>query len=81
MSDQLWRELDAWVKEYAGPLSSSAENDVCDIVGRMLATERERCARIADPPTNEKPRTPEGESAWHCRLAIASAIRARGDKT
>lgn len=49
MSDDLMRELDAWVKEYVGPLSSSAENDLCDIVGRMVSAEREGCAKqLAD---------------------------------
>jgi len=78
MTEPIWRELDAWVKEYAGPLSSSAENDLCDIVGRLVAAEREACAKIAERDFAQ-PGEPEMDLPVDvARITIADAIRARG---
>lgn len=39
--------LDAWIKANVD-VGSSEGGDLCEIVGRIVAAERERCARIAD---------------------------------
>jgi hypothetical protein len=44
--------------------------------GIALASEREQCAKIADPPKSE-PSTPEARLARTVREIIAAAIRAR----
>lgn len=67
------RELQAWAYQHVG--NTAAEDELWGIVGRMLAAEREACAKIADEA-----------SAW-CRSfsseetaeRIEAAIRARGE--
>ena len=87
MSDALWRELDIWVKEYAGPLASSAENEICDIVGRIIAAEREACAKIASDMAANLELAGKVNQSHHINKAqlaaheLAHRIRARGDKT
>jgi hypothetical protein len=76
MTEPIWRELNSWIMEHAGPLAASLENDLCDIVGRLMAAEREACAKLAEQAERRALKAGASNTAGYC-LEIASAIRAR----
>lgn len=46
MSVDPWREVNAWLIEHA-EIEASAGNELWDIVGRLVAAERDACALVA----------------------------------
>ena len=68
------REIQAWAYQHVG--NTAAEAELWDIVGRMIAAEREACAQIADDHLRTfEPYGPGNDRAQK----IAAAIRARGE--
>jgi len=71
---QLDRELDAWAMQHVG---TAAANDLFDIIGRMIANEREACAKVADDMKEWARDTEWDAGVEHAKQAIAAAIRTR----
>jgi len=67
------RELDAWAMQHVG---TAAANDLFDIVGRMLAAEREACAKIADEHDGKY----QGNDVTSVRIAAAIRRQGQGEK-
>jgi len=70
-----WVELDQWVKFNASPLSASAENELCEIVERIVATAYEESAALADRMAED---LEEGRRELLSAREIAEAIRKLG---
>lgn len=75
------KELEAWAYQHVG--NTAAEDELWDIVGRLIAAERSECGAIADAEELKWIDTHRDESPHPSDIAerIAAAIRAGGQTT
>lgn len=69
------RHLQAWAYQHVG--NTAAEDDLYDIVGRMMDAEREACAKVAEQTQAEPTRTEWDGGFAAARFRISRAIRAK----
>lgn len=72
------KELQAWAYQHVG--NTAAEDELWDIVGRMIAAEREACACVAEDCAVDVPPETSKKICTNMRLGISAAIRARGEE-